>query len=112
MPKPSPESSHAVLEDLKTRVNDWHGLDTKTFGSLRMWENLKMGVDNTVRDVEVYLFDRLLLTVKEKNSSAAKANPKKRKYALKGFIYLEHINRVVDISAGGILLFLNYSNCR
>ena len=102
MPKPSPESSHAVLEDLKTRVNDWHGLDTKTFGALRMWENLKMGVDNTVRDVEVYLFDRLLLTVKEKNSSAAKANPKKRKYALKGFIYLEHINRVIDISAGGI----------
>jgi hypothetical protein len=60
-----------------------------------------MGVDNTTRDVEVYLFDRLLLTVKEKNSSASKANPKKRKYALKGFIYLEHINRVVDISAGG-----------
>jgi Pleckstrin homology domain len=101
MPKPSAESSHAVLEDLKMRVNDWHGLDTKTFGSLKMWENLKMGVDNTVRDVEVYLFDRLLLTVKEKNSSASKANPKKRKYALKGFIYLEHINRVVDISAGG-----------
>jgi hypothetical protein len=41
------------------------------------------------------------LTIKEKNSSAAKQNPKKRKYALKGFIYLEHINRVVDISAGG-----------
>jgi hypothetical protein len=104
MPKPSPESSFAVLEDLKTRVNDWHGLDTKTFGSLKMWENLKMGVDNTLRDVEVYLFDRLLLTVKEKTSSAAKANPKKRKYALKGFIYLEHVNRVVDISAGGITL--------
>ena len=102
MPKPSPESSFAVLEDLKTRVNDWHGLDTNTFGSLKMWENLKMGVDNTIRDVEVYLFDRLLLTVKEKNSSAAKQNPKKRKYALKGFIYLEHVNRVVDISAGGI----------
>jgi Pleckstrin homology domain len=101
MPKPSAESSHAVLEDLKQRVTDWHGLDTKTFGSLKMWENLKMGVDNTIRDVEVYLFDRLLLTVKEKNSSAAKANPKKRKYALKGFIYLEHVNRVVDISAGG-----------
>lgn len=101
MPRPSPESSHALLEDLKARVNDWHGLDTKTFGSLRMWENLKMGVDNTVRDVEVYLFDRLLLTVKEKNSSAQKQNPKKRKYALKGFIYLEHVNRVVDISAGG-----------
>ena len=101
MPKPSAESSIAVLEDLKTRVADWHGLDTKTFGSLKMWENLKMGVDNTVRDVEVYLFDRLLLTIKEKNSSAAKQNPKKRKYALKGFIYLEHINRVVDISAGG-----------
>lgn len=104
MPKPSPESSFAVLEDLKTRVNDWHGLDTKTFGSLKMWENLKMGVDSTLRDVEVYLFDRLLLTVKEKNSSAAKQNPKKRKYALKGFIYLEHVNRVVDISAGGITL--------
>src|SRR5438045_5378812 len=102
MPKPSAESSFAVLEDLKQRVNDWHGLDTKSFGSLKMWENLKMGVDNTLRDVEVYLFDRLLLTVKEKNSSAAKANPKKRKYALKGFIYLEHVNRVVDISAGGI----------
>jgi Pleckstrin homology domain len=104
MPKPSPESSFAVLEDLKTRVTDWHGLDTKTFGSLKMWENLKMGVDSTVRDVEVYLFDRLLLTVKEKNSSAAKQNAKKRKYALKGFIYLEHVNRVVDISAGGIPL--------
>jgi len=104
VPTPTAESSHAVLEDLKTRVTDWHGLDTKTFGSLKMWENLKMGVDNTTRDVEVYLFDRLLLTVKEKNSSAAKANPKKRKYALKGFIYLEHINRVVDISAGGISL--------
>ena len=102
MPKPSPESSYAVLEDLKSRVSDWHGLDTRTFGGLRMWENLKMGVDNTVRDVEVYLFERLLLTVKEKNSSAAKQNPKKRKYALKGFIYLEHINRVIDISAGGI----------
>jgi hypothetical protein len=105
VPKPSAESSHAVLEDLKGRVSDWHGLDTKTFGSLKMWENLKMGVDNTVRDVEVYLFDRLLLTVKEKNSSAAKQNPKKRKYALKGFIYLEHVNRVVDVSAGGILPF-------
>jgi hypothetical protein len=102
MPKPSAESSFAILEDLKSRVADWHGLDTRTFGSLKMWENLKMGVDNTIRDVEVYLFERLLLTVKEKNSSAAKANPKKRKYALKGFIYLEHINRVVDISAGGI----------
>ena len=105
LPKPSAESSYAVLEDLKQRVNDWHGLDTKTFGSLKMWENLKMGVDNTVRDVEVYLFDRLLLTIKEKNSSAAKQNPKKRKYALKGFIYLEHVNRVVDISAGGMLAF-------
>lgn len=107
MPKPTAESSHAVLEDLKMRVNDWHGLDAKTFGSLKMWENLKMGVDNTMRDVEVYLFDRLLLTVKEKNSSASKANPKKRKYALKGFIYLEHINRVVDISAGGTKLSLD-----
>ena len=104
LPAPSAESSHAVLEDLRTRVTDWHGLDPKTFGSLKMWENLKMGVDNTTRDVEVYLFNRLLLTVKEKNSSAAKANPKKRKYALKGFIYLEHINRVVDISAGGTTL--------
>ena len=104
MPKPSPESSFAILEDLKSRVSDWHGLDTRTFGGLRMWENLKMGVDNTVRDVEVYLFERLLLTVKEKNSSATKQNPKKRKYALKGFIYLEHINRVIDISAGGISL--------
>jgi hypothetical protein len=101
VPKPSAESSHAVLEDLKSRVTDWHGLDTNTFGSLKMWENLKMGVDNTVREVEVYLFDRLLLTIKEKNSSAAKSNAKKRKYALKGFIYLEHVNRVVDISAGG-----------
>src|SRR5262249_1368623 len=60
MPKPSAESSDAILEDLKTRITDWHGLDTRTFGSLKMWENLKMGVDNTVRDVEVYLFDRLL----------------------------------------------------
>jgi Mg-chelatase subunit ChlD len=100
-PKPSVESSYAILEDLKSRISDWHALDTKTFGTLRMWENLKMGVDNTVREVEVYLFENLLLTVKEKNSSAAKQNPKKRKYALKGFIYLEHINRVVDVSAGG-----------
>lgn len=111
MPKPSAESSHAVLEDLRNRVSDWHGLDTRTFGSLKMWENLKMGVDSTIREVEVYLFDRLLLTIKEKNSSASKQNPKKRKYALKGFIYLEHVNRVVDISAGGIP-YLNDLTCR
>jgi Pleckstrin homology domain len=108
MPKPSAESSLGILEDLKSRVSDWHSLDTNTFGSLKMWENLKMGVDSTVRDVEVYLFDRLLLTIKEKNSSAAKQNPKKRRYALKGFIYLEHVNRVIDISAGGT--FPNFSS--
>jgi hypothetical protein len=110
MPKPSNESSDAVLDDLRHRVNDWHGLDTRSFGPLKMWENLKMGVDNTVRDVEVYLFERLLLTIKEKNSSASKQNPKKRKYALKGFIYLEHVNRVFDISAGGITYMFSTDN--
>lgn len=98
----APEVLEEITEDLRIRVENWHGLDFQRFGKLRFWGVVKVGKDRqSWQELECYLFGEMLICVKEKKGgpvpSWTDGTPKRKstKCTLKGSILIKkHLKNV------------------
>ncbi|ORY69585.1 uncharacterized protein BCR38DRAFT_480766 [Pseudomassariella vexata] len=105
-PYEPPEVLEEITETLRTRVDNWHGLDFNRFGKLRLYGTLRVGKDKVSwQELECYLFAEMLICVKEKKTlSTAQqwddngALPRKStRCTLKGSILIKkHLNEVSE----------------
>ncbi|KAL1912329.1 hypothetical protein Sste5344_001769 [Sporothrix stenoceras] len=69
-PYESPEVLEEMTENLRNRVDNWHGLDFSRFGKLRLYGTLRVGKDKVSwQELECFLFAEMLICVKEKKNS-------------------------------------------
>ncbi|KAH0565636.1 hypothetical protein GP486_000968 [Trichoglossum hirsutum] len=97
------ETLDAITEDLRVRVENWHGLDFQRFGRLRLYGTVKVGKDRqSWQELECYLFSEMLICVKEKKITPPpnwdEASKKKAsKCTLKGSILIKkHLKQVIE----------------
>ncbi|KAA8907329.1 Pleckstrin homology domain-containing protein [Sphaerosporella brunnea] len=97
----------SITEELRNRVENWHGLDFNRFGKLRLHGTIKVGKDcQTWQELECYLFSEMLICVKEKKMSSnqqfANGGAKKKtgKCTLKGSILIKKHLKKVNVSGG------------
>jgi hypothetical protein len=120
LPKPMPviqdsvEDLEAARKELFDRVDDWHGLDPKSFGKLQLRGSaIKVGKDRKLwQELDCYLFSEMLICVKEKKASANACNvwdgleqsaPTTR-WVLKGSILIKkHLEEVAAVPDHDIL---------
>lgn len=109
-PRFYPYESEQVLqemtENLRGRVDNWHGLDFSRFGKLRLYGTLRVGKDKVSwQELECFLFAEMLICVKEKKIAPPPpqwgdddASPRKTsKCTLKGSILIKkHLNEVSE----------------
>ncbi|KAL7946267.1 hypothetical protein V8C42DRAFT_29953 [Trichoderma barbatum] len=105
-PYESPEVLEEMTENLRSRVDNWHGLEFNRFGQLRLCGTLRVGKDKVSwQELECYLFSEMLICVKEKrlpphwDESGAQRKPATR-CTLKGSILIKkHLNDVTETGA-------------
>ena len=104
-PKFYPYESQEVLEEmtesLRSRVDNWHGLDFSRFGKLRLYGSLRVGKDKVNwQELECFLFAEMLICVKEKKPQHQwdeNGLPRKPRCTLKGSILIKkHLNEVTE----------------
>ncbi|KAL9636765.1 MAG: hypothetical protein Q9164_002622 [Protoblastenia rupestris] len=97
----SPEVLEEITEDLRVRVDNWHGLDFQRFGKLRLYGTVRVGKDRqSWQELECFLFAEMLICVKEKKGAPpqyAEGNSKRKltRCTLKGSILIKkHLKHV------------------
>ncbi|KAK4230845.1 Pleckstrin homology domain-containing protein [Podospora fimiseda] len=105
-PYESPEVLAEMTENLRSRVDNWHGLDFSRFGKLRLYGTLRVGKDKVSwQELECFLFAEMLICVKEKKSNQPapsqwedeNAPRKTTRCTLKGSILIKkHLNEVTE----------------
>ncbi|KAF4914537.1 hypothetical protein CGCVW01_v010592 [Colletotrichum viniferum] len=103
-PYESREVLEEMTENLRNRVDNWHGLDFSRFGKLRLYGTLRVGKDKASwQELECFLFAEMLICVKEKKVPVPgqwdeNGMPKKAtKCTLKGSILIKkHLNEVSE----------------
>lgn len=71
-PYESPEVLEEMTENLRGRVDNWHGLDFGRFGKLRLYGTVRVGKDKVSwQELECFLFAEMLICVKEKKNTAS-----------------------------------------
>ncbi|KAJ5576400.1 hypothetical protein N7535_003326 [Penicillium sp. DV-2018c] len=109
------ENMEEVAEELRNRVDNWHGLEFQRFGKLRLHGQMRVGKDrNSWQELECYLFDEMLICVKEKkpsdsNAYDANGRPKPVRFSLKGSILIKKHLKSLDVSPDDPVLTLNLS---
>ncbi|PNY29896.1 Uncharacterized protein TCAP_00190 [Tolypocladium capitatum] len=108
-PYDSAEVLEEMTENLRSRVDNWHGLDFSRFGQLRLHGTLRVGKDKASwQELECYLFAEMLICVKEKKlpPQAAPhwddngAPRRSTRCTLKGSILIKkHLNEVSETGA-------------
>ncbi|XXG96742.1 hypothetical protein Hte_003033 [Hypoxylon texense] len=112
-PYEAPEVLEEMTENLRARVDNWHGLDFNRFGKLRLYGTLRVGKDKVSwQELECYLFAEMLICVKEKKNLPP-AQPqwdengmprKATRCTLKGSILIKkHLNDVTETVDENIL---------
>ncbi|KAG5934754.1 hypothetical protein E4U53_000598 [Claviceps sorghi] len=104
IPYESPEVLRMVTDNLRNRVDNWHGLDFNRFGPLRLYGTLRVGKDKVSwQELECFLFAEMLICVKEKKLHQTpswddgEAAPKITRCSLKGSILIKkHLNQVSE----------------
>ncbi|OKL58833.1 hypothetical protein UA08_05903 [Talaromyces atroroseus] len=108
-PVESRENLDDLAEDLRLRVENWHGLEFSRFGKLRLHGILNVGKDREAwQELECYLFGEMLICVKEKKLAVEVAG-KTSRCTLKGSILIKKHLREVDVVAEEPILTLNLS---
>ncbi|KAL2137180.1 hypothetical protein VTI74DRAFT_7727 [Chaetomium olivicolor] len=105
-PYESPEVLAEMTENLRNRVDNWHGLDFGRFGKLRLYGTLRVGKDKVSwQELECFLFAEMLICVKEKKIPQPpqqqwgddSAPRKTTRCTLKGSILIKkHLNEVSE----------------
>lgn len=122
-PYESPEVLAEMTENLRGRVENWHGLDFSRFGKLRLYGTIRVGKDKIQwQELECYLFAEMLICVKEKKGAplqqwADEGNGRRNtRCTLKGSILIKkHLNGVTQTSASeqiGMTQKITSSNLR
>ncbi|KAK6586422.1 hypothetical protein PZA11_001479 [Diplocarpon coronariae] len=66
-PYEQPEVLEEISENLRARVDNWHGLDFNRFGKLRLSGTIRVGKDQqSWQELECFLFTEMLICVREK----------------------------------------------
>ena len=106
IPYESPEVLEEMTQSLRSRVENWHGLDFSRFGKLRLYGTIRVGKDKLQwQELECYLFAEMLICVKEKKGSGydpgrAERGEKGTRCTLKGSILIKkHLEGVTQTSA-------------
>ncbi|EAU35538.1 conserved hypothetical protein [Aspergillus terreus NIH2624] len=104
-----------VAEELRNRVDNWHGLEFQRFGKLRLHGHMRVGKDReSWQELECYLFGEMLICVKEKRINDRHQYddqlPKPRtRCTLKGSILIKKHLRSIDAATDEPILTLNLS---
>ena len=114
IPYESPEVLEEITEELRIRVDNWHGLEFQRFGKLRLHGTVRVGKDrHSWQELECYLFGEMLICVKEKkNAQPPLISPSGRRLSrctLKGSILIKKHLRQVHASPDESILTLNLS---
>jgi hypothetical protein len=104
VPYEPPEVLAEITENLRNKVDNWHGLDFSRFGKLRLYGTLRVGKDKVSwQELECYLFAEMLICVKEKKVPHQQGQwgddgaPRKTRCTLKGSILIKkHLNEVSE----------------
>ncbi|KAL6249836.1 hypothetical protein RBB50_003692 [Rhinocladiella similis] len=110
----SPEVLEEKTEELRIRVDNWHGLEFQRFGNLRLHGVVRVGKDrHSWQELECYLFGEMLICVKEKKNShppvILESGRKSTRCTLKGSILIKRHLRQVHASLDENILTLNLS---
>lgn len=128
----SPEVLEEITEDLRIRVDNWHGLDFQRyvvyhqvvflvhsniyrFGKLRLYGTVRVGKDRqSWQELECFLFAEMLICVKEKKGAPpqyADGNSKRKltRCTLKGSILIKKHLKHVESSPDEPVLTLSLS---
>ncbi|KAJ9370352.1 hypothetical protein DTO282E5_4893 [Paecilomyces variotii] len=109
------ENLEEITEDLRTRVDNWHGLEFQRFGKLRLHGKVHVGKDReSWQELECYLFAEMLICVKEKKHNDHhrydEQRPKRKpRCTLKGSILIKKHLREVESVLDELILTLNLS---
>ncbi|EEP78422.1 conserved hypothetical protein [Uncinocarpus reesii 1704] len=105
-----------ITEELRTRVDNWHGLEFDRFGKLKLHGKLKVGKDRrSWQELECYLFSEMLICVKEKKIADqhkyedGSISRKSARSTLKGSILIKKHLKEVEVSSEEPVLTLNLS---
>ncbi|MCJ1411824.1 hypothetical protein MMC19_005916 [Ptychographa xylographoides] len=97
----SPEALDQITEDLRVRVDNWHGLDFSRFGKLRLHGTIRVGRDRqSWQELECFLFAEMLICIKEKKGAVPQyadgnSTRKLTRCTLKGSILIKkHLRQV------------------
>ncbi|KAL2064310.1 hypothetical protein VTL71DRAFT_4804 [Oculimacula yallundae] len=116
-PYEQPEVLEEITERLRSRVDNWHGLDFERFGKLRLYGTIRVGKDKqSWQELECYLFAEMLICVKEKKVAMPREwddqrSPRKTtRCTLKGSILIKkHLNDVIESGSDENVLTLSLS---
>lgn len=109
------ENMDEIAEELRSRVDNWHGLEFGRFGKLRLHGQMQVGKDrDSWQELECYLFGEMLICVKEKklaDQNQFDENGRRRpvRCTLKGSILIKKHLKSLDASANEPILALNLS---
>ena len=127
----SPEMLEEITEDLRVRVDNWHGLDfsrrvicslwclprlmSSRFGKLRLFGTVRVGKDRqSWQELECFLFAEMLICVKEKKGALpqyVEGNSKRKltRCTLKGSILIKKHLKHVEVNPDEPVLTLSLS---
>ncbi|KAJ3415667.1 hypothetical protein HDV05_004345 [Chytridiales sp. JEL 0842] len=103
------EENEFLKNDLGERMEDWKGLNLNELGDLLLCEKFVMQSSDVEREYNLFLFEKILLCCKDlgkpkkKSRKPSSLDPSKEPpstYSLKGYIYINSITGVEDISDG------------
>ncbi|CAL5870417.1 uncharacterized protein PFLUO_LOCUS4653 [Penicillium psychrofluorescens] len=111
------ENMNEVAEELRNRVDNWHGLEFGRFGKLRLHGQMRVGKDReSWQELECYLFAEMLICVKEKKvvdqsqyEEQASSKRKPTRCTLKGSILIKKHLKSIDTTSEEPILSLNLS---
>ncbi|KAL4871355.1 hypothetical protein BDV12DRAFT_164146 [Aspergillus spectabilis] len=113
--KPPPyepqENLDEIAEELRTKVDNWHGLEFQRFGKLRLHGHMRVGKDReSWQELECYLFQEMLICVKEKRLpdhqyDSQTSKPRHSRCTLKGSILIKkHLKSIEDVADEPIIM--------
>lgn len=113
------ETLNEIAEELRTRVDNWHGLEFNRFGKLRLHGQMRVGKDrDSWQELECYLFAEMLICVKEKKNAEQQllnryddpsSKRKTTRCTLKGSILIKKHLKNIETSTDEPILALNLS---
>jgi cell division control protein 24 len=108
------EDNRQAVVDLSRRVEDWKSHDISSFGELLLQETFFVIKNDSEREYNVYLFERIILCCKESGSTGKKSSksnsilkkPQSKKptnLQLKGRIFVNNVTGAAPVNKNGKL---------